>query len=375
MWLAVAWALSLILIACTGNNASPTAQPASGATATYAGGTIASAQSVPALGNELGAAQLMAGGPEMVSQLTGAKSPARTDVLWNLVGTDLGFSFKYHDKTYMVFGDTWGRDGWEGDDWRSNTMAIVEPDPTYGYVLTDVIRDENGEAKELLPSLKRATMEYTVIPSSGIAVGDRMYLHYLSILDWKETWWDYKQPVANYSGFAYSEDGGQTWIKDVNARWYGNSAFAQTAMVKVGDYVYVFGTPAGRFGPARLLRVRAEHLLDKSQYEYWAGEVWSSDANHAAEVAPAPVGELSVRWSEYTQQWLMMYANEITHNVVLRTAAHLEGPWSEERVIVSGAEYPTLYAPLMLPITGPDVYFAMSIFDPHYQVFVMRFRP
>lgn len=71
----------------------------------------------------------------------------------------------------------------------------------------------------------------------------------------------------------------------------------------------------------------------------------------------------------------MMYANEITHNVVLRTAAHLEGPWSEERVIVTGEEYPTLYASLMLPITGPDVYFAMSIFDPHYQVFVMRFRP
>lgn len=241
MWLAAAWALSLILIACVGNNESPTAastdEMTAAGTATPAGGMIASAQSAPALGNEPETAQLMAGGPELVSQLTGARSPARTDVLWNMAGTDLGFSFEYHDKTYMVFGDTWGRDGWEGDDWRSNTMAIVEPDPTYGYVLTDVIRDENGEAKELLPSLKRATMEYTVIPSSGIAVGDRMYLHYLSILDWEETWWDYKQPVANYSGFAYSDDGGQTWVKDVNARWYGNSAFAQTAMVKDGGYI------------------------------------------------------------------------------------------------------------------------------------------
>src|SRR5690606_3047068 len=102
--------------------------------------------------------------PKLISQLTGADSPAHTDERWNISGTDLGFSFEHQGSLYMVFGDTWGRGGDEGPDWRSNTMAIVEPDPEHGYILTDVIRDDNGEAKELLHSLKQPKTEYTVIP-------------------------------------------------------------------------------------------------------------------------------------------------------------------------------------------------------------------
>jgi hypothetical protein len=309
---------------------------------------------------------------EMVAPFTGPASPSRTHERWNIAGADLGFSFEGNDNTYMVFGDTWGRGGTEGPDWRSNTMVIVEPDATHGFIVTDAVSDENSEAIELLPSLKQAKQEYTVIPTAGIVIDDRMYLHYLSVNDWDKHWWGYKEPIPNGSGFAYSDDQGQTWTKSETVTWPGDSPFAQAAMVQLGDYVYVFGTPAGRFGAAQLLRVESDHLLDPDDYEYWTADGWDSDATLASEVVPAPVGELSVRWSPYHQRWFMMYTNEITHASVLRTAEQLTGPWGPEEVVVTAAEYPTSYGPMMLPFTGPEVYFTMSIFEPDYQVYLMR---
>lgn len=307
----------------------------------------------------------------LVSQLTGADSPARTHEPWNIYGTDLGFPIEHDGKLYAVFGDTWGRGDSEGPDWRSNTMAIIEPDPVHGYVISDVIKGENGEAKELLASLKEPQQEYTVIPTSGISLDDRMYLHYMSINDWVDSGWGYKHPAVNGAGLAYSDDHGQTWVKDATARWAGDTGFTQTAMVEDGDDVYVFGTPAGRFGALRLLRTPGKQLLQPNNYEYWTGDGWARDSAKAVEVLPSPVGELSVRWSPYHERWIMMYLNDVTHNIVLRTAEHLEGPWDEERVVATSGEYPTLYAPFMLSIEGPEVYFTMSMYRP-YQVFVMR---
>ena len=312
---------------------------------------------------------------EMVSPLTGPESPSRTLERWNIKGTDLGITFRHDGKTYIVFGDTFGRAGIEKPDWRSNVMGVIQQDPRHAYLMTEAITDENGDAKELLASLKIPKNEYTVMPTSAISVGDRMYIHYMSIRDWDEQWWGYKFPIVNGSGFAYSDDGGKTWIKDGVAYWKGDTRFTQTSMVKSDGFVYVFGTPAGRFVPARVLRVPEDRLLEPGYYRYWDGQSWTSDESRAAIVVDWPVGELSVRWSEYHKRWLMMYKNEVDHTIVLRTAPRPEGPWDKERVVVTAKEFPSLYAPLMLPaVTGPDVYFTMSNFFPYYNVSLMRVR-
>ena len=69
----------------------------------------------------------------------------------------------------------------------------------------------------------------------------------------------------------------------------------------------------------------------------------------------------------------MMYLNEEKYAVVLRTADCLIGPWDEEWTVTTGAEYPQLYAPYLLPgwDVGPDLYFTMSLFGP-YNVALMR---
>lgn len=339
----------------------------------FAGANIERAsQSAEATDEKIDISQLEIQALRLVSQLTGAESPAQTHEPWNIYGTDLGFPIEHEGRLYVVFGDTWGRGDSEGPDWRSNTMAIIEPHPVHGYVITDVIVGENGEARELLSSLKAPRREYTVIPTAGIARDGRMYLHYMSINDWVDSGWGYKHPAVNGAGLAYSDDHGETWVKDGTARWAGDTGFTQAAMVESGDDIYLFGTPAGRFGPLRLLKTPGNNLLDPDRYRFWTGESWSPDAAQAVDLLPAPVGELSVRWSPYHERWFMMYLNDVDHTIVLRTSERLEGPWDDERIVATAAEYPALYAPYMLPITGPEVYFTMSMYRP-YQVFVMRF--
>ena len=73
---------------------------------------------------------------------------------------------------------------------------------------------------------------------------------------------------------------------------------------------------------------------------------------------PAPVGELSVRWNSHYVKWLMMYLNEDMYAIVWRMADCLTGPWSEERTVATGEEYPQLYAPHTLPRWNnrPEIY-------------------
>jgi len=83
----------------------------------------------------------------------------------------------------------------------------------------------------------------------------------------------------------------------------------------------------------------------------------------------------AVRWNSYYKKWLMMYLNDPHYRIVLRTADSLTGPWSAEQVIVTGEQYPQLYAPYMPPLwnDGPDILYTMSLFGP-YCVDFMRTR-
>ncbi len=305
----------------------------------------------------------------LVAQLTGPGSVNETDSRYGVFGADLGHTFEHGGELYMVFGDTYG----EGRrDWRSNVGAVIaaDQDPRDGLTFDRMITDRPGHAKELLSPAQVAGDEVTVIPTYGVAVGQRLVLHYMAVREWISPGrWN-----LSSSGLAHSDDGGQTWTTDPAATWPGDSNFGQVAIEKVGDHAYVFGIPGGRFGGVKLARVEQERILEKGAYEYWDGTSWVRDNEGAASaILPAPVGELSVRWSPHYGKWLMMYLNEEKYAIVLRTADCLAGPWSEERTLVTGAEYPQLYAPYLLPRwnDGPELFFTMSLFGP-YNVYLMR---
>ncbi|WP_350279599.1 DUF4185 domain-containing protein [Kribbella sp. HUAS MG21] len=320
---------------------------------------------------------------ERIAKLTGPGSINDTEARFALKATDLGVLWDNGSGEILTaFGDSYGA-GWTGPgggagdpatiDWRCNLLfRSNDRNLADGMTLDSAAEDRPGHAKEFLPCKKIDRDEHTVIPTGGIAVGNRQYVQYMSVNYWGPagSWF------TNYSGFAYSDDNGENWTKDPNARWLNTKAwdnnFQMVALVKDKGYVYMIGTPNGRFGNAYLARVPEQQVLQKKSWRYWDGRTWSPLETSAVPIAVGPVGEVSVQWNAHTGKWLMLYLDEHRAAVVLRSAESLTGPWSGEQVVVKGSEYPGLYGAFIHPwSTGSDLYFTMSQWDP-YNVFLMR---
>ena len=307
---------------------------------------------------------------ENLGALTGGDSANDTADRWGIHGTDLGHMFWHRGKLHMVFGDTFGFPGLGGRNWRSNALArIADPDPRNGLPIETMVAGPRGVARELIPSRKIEGDEKTVIPTHGISIDGRMYLHYMSV----RTWGEHGHWVVGHSGIAYSDDDGGSWHQPAEAVWPRDSGFEQVAFVLEDGILYTFGIGEGRWSGVRLRRVEPGRILEQDAYQFWDGSAWVDEADAAAPIVPAPAGELSVAWSEHHRRWLMMYLHPEKKAVVLRTAPRLTGPWSEDRVVVTAAEYPGLYAPYIVPgseIDG-DLYYTMSMWGP-YNVFLLR---
>jgi hypothetical protein len=315
-----------------------------------------------------------------IAKVTGPGPLNFTAERWNFWGGDLGHMFEHEGRVYMVFGD-WGAAAplSLGFQVRSNAMAyFAAANPRIGPLFDGMITDRSGEAAELLPS-RRDSYEQSLIPTYGVSVGNRMFLHYMSVHQFGEPghW------TLNSSGVAYSDDDGHTWVRDAHAVWAGDTNFGQVAITKVGDYAYFFGIPGGRFGAVKLARARTDRILRVDGYQYWDGQRFTSGTatsapiiasssrdlaapSDAGSIVPPNVGELSVQWNSYYGRWLMMYSRLAPdgYAAVIRTASCLTGPWGPEQTVLTDHELPTLYAPYIAPRwnDGPDIFFSLSIY-------------
>ncbi|MEW6578940.1 MAG: DUF4185 domain-containing protein [Chloroflexota bacterium] len=311
---------------------------------------------------------------QFVAWVTGPELPNQTADRYNVDGTDLGSMFAQGDTLYIAFGDTFGccrpqGGGAGGDDWRNNVLGFTTDRVLEdGITLDGMITDEDGEARAVL---KRKKEDITVIPTYGIAIGDRLYLHYMAVKKWGPP----GEWTLNRSGWGYSDDGGQTWTQPNEAIWQGDTNFGQAALVEHEGFVYVFGIHGGRFGGVKLARVPSDAILDMAAYTYWNGSAWAADLEQAVEIASAPVGELSVAWNDYLGRWIMTYLDEIRRAIVVREAPELVGPWSDPLEMVSADDYPSPYGAYLHPwgSSGEVIYFNMSQWGP-YNVMLMRAR-
>jgi hypothetical protein len=332
-------------------------------------------------------------GATELAKITGEDSINTTASRFGITATDLGILWDDgRGGVLAAFGDTYG-EGWGGHgagpghaDWRFNVIAhCANADLDSGLKFDWVARRDNGTADQILYADRRGITEHTVIPTAGIAVRGRNYLHYMSVRRWGTPggW------LTNYGGLAYSDDGGHTWTKSDTAVWpnrrqgwwnrvrrrdMGGHPFQMLGFAGVIDgRVYLLGTPNGRFGSGHLARVGTDDLLDPAAYEYRSGEGWVSDPFEATPVLPAPVAELSVQYNRHFGQWFAMHLDEHRAAIVLRTAPELTGPWTEGEVVVAGARYPALYGGFQHPwaVDGPAVYFTMSQWGP-YNVYLFR---
>ncbi|MFC5406703.1 DUF4185 domain-containing protein [Cohnella soli] len=321
-------------------------------------------------------------GLTQVSQITGVESPNKTE-RYGVYGTDLGSMMSDGDRTYFVFGDTFGERpeeqiGAGGHDWRSNTMAYsTDSDPTDGITLDGMILDDFHTAKELLPSAKIDYEEMTTIPTHGLAANGNLYLYYMSVKHWGDPGrWD-----ANFAGLAKSSDKGQNWTVLDNVKWPGDSNFIQVSPYKVTDEdgstdVYFWCIPAGRFDGVQLMKVSEEKIESLADYRYYAGDddegkpIWSADLTKAKTIVDDAVGELSVVWNAYLQRWIMTYLGST--GVVIREGLSPWGPWGDAHDLITFEQYPGLYGPFMndkfTADGGKTIYFTLSLWGP-YNVF------
>lgn len=322
-----------------------------------------------------------------IAQLTGPDGMNDTESA-AVAGTDLGSMTNLGDRTYFFFGDTFGqRDpdsiGGQGGVWRSNVSAwTTDDDPSDGISFDGWAPvDDLGWAQALVEGehdINDGDGEVTKIPTHGFAIGDTLYISYMSVSYWGEPGaWD-----ANYAGLAKSTDQGRTWTPLDEPRWPGESNFIQVAPVHVSDggedYVYFWTIPSGRFGGVALMRVPAteEAVEDPGAYSYFAGTDadgaprWDPDMDAAEIVVDGTIGELSVMRSDYLDRWIMTYSDG--GDAYIREGVTPWGPWNDPVLLVPGADYPGLYSPYLNPRYvaegGKRIYFTLSLWGP-YNVF------
>lgn len=326
-----------------------------------------------------------------IAKVTGEDSANRTGSRFGVYGTDLGIMWDNgRGEVLVAFGDSYGRE-WGGDgagpahaDWRCNILArTTARDLDHGLPLEPVITRPDGSAGQVLERDRTVEHEETVIPTSGIAVGDLNYLHYMSV----DRWGDPGHWRTNHGGIAVSEDGGRSWRMPRAARWINEPKRPRTFdrprdhPFQLGafagadaEHVYLLGTPNGRFGSASLARTTRDGVLRAAGYEYWTGNGWApGDPFAAVPVMAGPVGELSVRYHEELGRWLAVHLDEHRAALVLRSAPALTGPWSEGTVLVSARDHPAPYGGFLhpWPTGGPTIYFTLSQWGP-YNVTLMR---
>lgn len=318
-----------------------------------------------------------------LATITGEQSINRTARRFGCTATDLGIPWDTgRGEVLVAFGDTYGA-GWGGNgagpetaDWRCNVLGrSTNRNLDAGLILDSMIARPDGTAAQVLDRDPDQPGEVTVIPTTGITVGGRDYLHYMSVRSWGApgTW------ITNHAGIAVSDDGGTTWTKPPAARWINRAEhdhpFQLGAFAAADGQVYLLGTPNGRFGDGHLARVAPDDLLRPDRYAYWTGTGFGRDPFAAVPVLPGPVGELSLQYNSFLGQWLAMHLDEHRAAIVLRSAPALTGPWSGGEVVVSGADRPGLYGGYLHPwsANGPAVYFTMSEWGP-YNVSFLRAR-
>lgn len=222
-----------------------------------------------------------------------------------------------------------------------------------------------GDMKVVTVATESATAS-ALIPTAGITVNGTKYVHFYEyagettpgpdddaetfVPDWTAT-----------GSVVYSSADGAAWTA-TSLEWPADSKFIRAAYVQNGEYVYMFGTPAG--DQARMTyvaRVKAADFGTLSAYQYWAGEEWVADASLAVGIMFGPTDCMSVVYNSSNYTYMMVYRSATTGCLVYRDAGLPEGEWSGEKILLADPDADTqLYAPQVVAVSGNELQFVAS---------------
>jgi hypothetical protein len=108
---------------------------------------------------------------------------------------------------------------------------------------------------------------------------------------------------------------------------FGTASFVRNGVL----YVYGCGVANNSFDiGCRVAKVDASSAQDRNTWTFYAGNGnWSSKISDAVSVFD---GGGSVSWNDYLQRYIAVYSQVFSQNVMIRTSAMPEGPWSGEAV-------------------------------------------
>lgn len=256
---------------------------------------------------------------------------------YRLSGTDLGVPFRHKDKTYLLFGDTIGDAGGNGD----SIAYSADKNPDDGLDL-DFIADYRGVYQPMsIPGISQG--EYNV-PVQGVSAGDSMYVYFIT---------DSTDGSVNMgrSIVAVSENDGQSFMYLYD---FSEDKFINVSIVTIdplswpavpqtsGSGMMIFGSGRYRRSNVYLAYQPQDNISAKENIVYFSGlnqdnqPIWSASEDDALALFDhRVVGELSVSYNSYIRKWIMLYNCKWAPNrgINVRTADNPWGPWSDTQVL------------------------------------------
>ena len=106
--------------------------------------------------------------------------------------------------------------------------------------------------------------------------------------------------------------------------------FGSSALMN-GGTLYVYGCQSGGPGKQCMLgRVDPANVLVRSAWSFYAGNGnWSAKVGDGVSVFSGD-DILNVSWNTYLQQYVAVYSQPLSQDVMIRTSPNPEGPWSGE---------------------------------------------
>jgi len=322
----------------------------------------------------------------MICHLMGrGKTMTKTGEVWE---GDLGVMFIHDERIYLLAGDTIG-----SEVFAPNAIAYTEDhDPKEGLDFTWMTKND-GSPKEFFPIIQPDS----TVPAGAISVNGVIYVFMMEVTHWGD-----KTDIVTHarSILIKSEDDGKTfssvWEGRVDSKFVNISPIVSTHPLNQKEKaIFLVASGQYRNSPIYLAFTAIDKIEERESYLYFSGleedmPQWSNNIVDAVPILRGvKVGELSVQWNSYLNQWLLAYFDyHYGNNMYFRKAPHPWGPWSEPELVFSGSEkydwYKTEqtrkgpvnwggpYGGYLLPESEDSiVYFTLSLWIP-YSIFLME---
>jgi len=297
-------------------------------------------------------------GTRKVVQLTGdfdrelgQKTINQTGRRFGIYGTDLGVSFLHEGKLYFLFGDT------NRNPTYSGLPIQAMPGEDYNEEITDydsvayTTSDRAYNGINLIfnsdyPHLEGVAQMTGEHPIEGFSKGGYMYVYFTTDL-----YPDEKVPTRTV--LARSKDGGIHFGKPiytlstdkfihVSAQIVDNNNIYGIPDTK-GEGLLIWGTSKHRKSDIYLAYIPLDQITNRSRLQFFMGlatessePMWGPDESVAKPLFSAQcMGEISVRWNQYLERWIMLYNCELcnTSGILFRLANRPWGPWSPPKIM------------------------------------------